>query len=115
MQRPRVGAMPAAVSQTLMPMIFATILGLGVGTAFGWRIAMLVPGIAMLVVAWLYWKYTPDSPQGNYRELRAAGAEIESGKKGGWAGCTDAASDYPVRSAERRVGNVWVSPCDTGG
>src|SRR3546814_10293322 len=68
-----------------MPMIFATILGLGVGTAFGWRIAMLVPGIAMLVVAWLYWKYTQDCPQGNYRELRAAGVEIESGKKGGWA------------------------------
>ncbi|HEY9545259.1 MAG TPA: MFS transporter [Solimonas sp.] len=84
------------VTQTLMPMIFATILGLGVGTAFGWRIAMLVPGIAMLVVAWLYWKYTQDCPQGNYRELRAVGVEIESGKKGGWAVFTAAAANYRV-------------------
>src|SRR3546814_15462878 len=94
MQRPRVGAMPAAVSQTLMPMIFATILGLGVGTAFGWRIAMLVPGIAMLVVAWLYWKYTQDCPQGTYRELRAVGVEIECGQKGGWSVLTAAAATY---------------------
>src|SRR3546814_15723835 len=69
------------VTQTLMPMIFATILGLGVGTAFGWRIAMLVPGIAMLVVAWLYWKYTQDVPPGNYRELRAGSDRERRGER----------------------------------
>src|SRR3546814_13477220 len=89
------------VTQTLMPMIFATILGLGVGTAFGWRIAMLVPGIAMLVVAWLYWKYTQDCPQGNYRELRAVGVEIASGKKGGWAVFTAAAANWLGRETWR--------------
>src|SRR3546814_12715906 len=57
---------------------------------------MMVPGIAMLVVSWLYWKYTQDCPQGNYRELRAAGVEIESGKKGGWAVFTAAAANYRV-------------------
>lgn len=84
------------VTQTLMPLIFTAILGLGVGTAFGWRIAMLVPGIAMLIVAWLYWKYTQDCPEGNYKDLRAKGVEIESGKKGGWAVFKSAAANYRV-------------------
>src|SRR3546814_2490560 len=37
-----------------------------------------------------------DCPQGNYRELRAVGVEIESGKKGGWAVFTAAAANYRV-------------------
>lgn len=84
------------VTQTLMPVIFALILGFGVDKAFGWRIAMLVPGVAMLIVAVLYWKYTQDCPQGNYKDLRAQGVEIESGKKGGWAVFAAAAANYRV-------------------
>lgn len=84
------------VTQTLMPLIFTAIIGLGVSKAFGWRIAMLVPGIAMLIVAWLYWKFTQDCPQGNYRDLRVQGIEIESGKKGGWAVFKAAAANYRV-------------------
>ncbi len=84
------------VTQTLMPLIFAAIVGFGVEKAYGWRLAMLVPGFAMLVVAWLYWKYTQDCPEGNYKDLRARGIEIESGKKGGWAVFKAAAANYRV-------------------
>ncbi|NGY03405.1 MFS transporter [Solimonas terrae] len=84
------------VTQTLMPIILTAILGFGVGNALGWRIAMLVPGIAMLIVAWLYWKYTQDCPEGNYKDLRAKGVEIESGKNGGWAVFKAASTNYRV-------------------
>lgn len=84
------------VTQTLMPLIFTAILSLGVEQAFGWRMAMIVPGVAMLIVAWLYWKYGQDCPEGNYKELRAKGIELESGKKGGWAVFKDAAANYRV-------------------
>ncbi|WP_437279759.1 MFS transporter [Sorangium sp. So ce375] len=72
------------VTQSTMPWVLAAVLSLGVSSSVGWRISMLVPGALMLVVAVLYWKFTQDCPQGNYKDLRAAGVEIESGKKGGW-------------------------------
>ena len=50
----------------------------------------------MLVAAVLYWKFTQDCPQGNYKELRASGVEIESGKKGGWAVFKTAMANYRV-------------------
>lgn len=73
------------VTQSTMPWVLAAVLSLGVSSSLGWRLAMVVPGALMLVVAVLYWKYTQDCPQGNYKDLRAAGVEIEGGKKGGWA------------------------------
>ena len=56
--------------------------------------SMLVPGALMLLVAFLYWKFTQDCPAGNYKELRARGVEIESGKKGGWAVFLAATRNY---------------------
>ena len=37
----------------------------------------------MLIVGVLYWKFTQDCPQGDFKELRANGVEVGgSGKKG---------------------------------
>jgi NNP family nitrate/nitrite transporter-like MFS transporter len=44
----------------------------------------------------MYWKFTQDSPKGDYVELRRAGIEVESGKKGGWAVFKTAAANYRV-------------------
>jgi MFS transporter, NNP family, nitrate/nitrite transporter len=74
--------------------VLAAVLSLGVSSSVGWRISMFVPGALMLVVAVLYWKFTQDCPQGNYKDLRAAGVEIESGKKGGWAVFKAAGRNY---------------------
>ncbi len=82
------------VTQTAMPWVLAAVVGLGVGNALGWRLAMVGPATLMLIVAVMYWKLTQDCPQGNYKELRAAGVEIESGKKGGWAVFRTAMSNY---------------------
>jgi NNP family nitrate/nitrite transporter-like MFS transporter len=84
------------VTQSVMPWILAAVLGLGVAQGMGWRLAMIFPGILMLIVAVMYWKFTQDCPQGNYSDLRARGVEIEGGKKGGWQVFKAAMQNYRV-------------------
>lgn len=86
----------AGVAQAFVPLLVATMMVLGFGDASAWRMALLVPGIAMLVVAALYWRYTQDSPRGDFITLRAAGEAVESGKKGGWASFAVACRNYRV-------------------
>src|SRR6187399_1393079 len=44
------------VTQSLMPVILAGALALGLTPSLGWRVTMLVPGSLMLIVAVLYYK-----------------------------------------------------------
>ncbi|MEM4989566.1 MFS transporter [Collimonas sp. H4R21] len=83
-------------AQALMPLLVAALLMLGVSETMGWRLALLVPGAFMLIMAALYWRYTQDCPQGNYADLRARGVAIEGGKKGGWASFRAASANYRV-------------------
>jgi MFS transporter, NNP family, nitrate/nitrite transporter len=83
-------------TQALMPLILAALIYLGVDSVYGWRVALLVPGVLMLVMAGLYWRYTQDCPQGNYSELRARGVVLDAGKKGGWAIFKQASANYRV-------------------
>lgn len=83
-------------TQTLMPLILAAIVLFGVEQAMGWRLALLVPGLLMLVMAFVYWRYSQDCPQGNYSELRAQGVALDAGKKGGWESFKLASSNYRV-------------------
>lgn len=84
------------VAQGLMPLLLAAVLMLGVGDSMGWRVALQVPGVLMLIMAALYWRYTQDCPQGNFDQLRAAGISIDGGKKGGWASFKAASANYRV-------------------
>lgn len=83
-------------TQALMPLILAAVLYLGADHAFGWRIALLVPGMLMLVMAVLYWRYTQDAPGGNFSDLRASGQMPDSGKKVGWTSFKRACANYRV-------------------
>jgi NNP family nitrate/nitrite transporter-like MFS transporter len=84
------------VAQGVMPLLVAALLILGVSQGWGWRVALLVPGVLMLIMAALYWRFTQDCPEGNYDALRAAGVSIENAKKGGWASFRAAAANYRV-------------------
>ena len=84
------------VTQTVMPMILAVLVGAGLTTSMGWRVSMIVPGVLMLIVAVLYWRYTQDTPEGNIPDLRRRGITVDSGKKGGVAVFAAAASNYRV-------------------
>ena len=84
------------VTQSVMPWVLAALLSLGIEKSLGWRVAMIVPSLLMVIVGVMYWKLTQDCPQGNYDELRTAGIEIESGKKGGWQVFKTAMANYRV-------------------
>ncbi|MEZ4267502.1 MAG: MFS transporter [Myxococcota bacterium] len=60
-------------TQLAMPLIFAAIVGLGVTQASAWRLAMIVPGVAMILTGIAYYFFTQDTPAGNLADLRRAG------------------------------------------
>ena len=84
------------VTQSLMPLIVAAVVSLGVEQAFGWRVAMFVPGVAMIIMAFVYARFTQDTPQGDIIDLRRKGINTDSGKKGGWAIFVQASKNYRV-------------------
>jgi NNP family nitrate/nitrite transporter-like MFS transporter len=84
------------VTQSVMPLILAALLFLGVEKGLGWRVALLLPGALMLVMAVLYWRFTQDSPAGNFADLRAAGALPDSPKRAGWKSFQSACGNYRV-------------------
>lgn len=66
------GNLGGGVTQGIMPLVASGMLAFGFAESelSKWRPAMFVPAIIMLVVAYLYWKYTTDSPSGNYDEVK---------------------------------------------
>ena len=83
-------------TQALMPLMLAALVMFGVEQTMGWRIALIVPGVMMLIVGAMYWKFTQDCPQGDFKELRAQGLHVGSDKKGGMAILMHAAKNYRV-------------------
>lgn len=81
-------------AQSLMPLVVAALIGLGIEQAWGWRAAMFVPGVAMVAMAFVYARFTQDTPQGDIVDLRAHGFAVDSGKKGGMAIFLQAAANY---------------------
>ena len=67
------GNLGGGVTQMVMPLVLTVIVALGVGEALGWRVAMIVPGIALFVPGIAYYRVTRDAPDGDFRELRARG------------------------------------------
>lgn len=91
------GNLGGGVTQMVMPLIFAGILMFGVEQSLGWRLAMVVPGLVLLVAAFLYWRFTRDCPDGDYRELRERGLlPPAKGENGAGAGFLAAARDPRV-------------------
>ena len=67
------GNLGGGVTQAVMPLILAAVLTFGAEPIFGWRIAMVIPGIALFLTGIAYYFFTQDAPDGNYDELRAKG------------------------------------------
>lgn len=74
------GNLGGGVTQLVMPLIAAAFVGLGyVDTANSWRIAMVVPGIILLIMAFVYYRFTKDTPNGNYSEIKRQNKEKKKG------------------------------------
>ena len=71
------GNLGGGVTNMVMPLIFAAIVGFGYTKQEAWRYAMIVPGVMMLIVAFLYYRYTKDTPAGNFDEIGRTNATRE--------------------------------------
>jgi NNP family nitrate/nitrite transporter-like MFS transporter len=68
------GNLGGGVTQIVMPLVFAgftTVLGFG--PAISWRLSMFVAGLICLLAGVAYYFFTQDAPEGNFKDLRAAG------------------------------------------
>ena len=63
------GNLGGGVTNMVMPFIFAAIVGFGYTGHEAWHYAMIVPGMLMLLAAFLYYRFTKDTPAGNYNEI----------------------------------------------
>lgn len=89
------GNLGGGVTQMVMPLIFTVILSFGVNEFLGWRLAMIVPGIALFLMGFVYYFTTQDAPDGNYSELREIG-QLEPAEGKGMVSFIHAMKDYRV-------------------
>lgn len=80
------GNLGGGVTNMVMPLIFAAIVGAGFTKGEAWRYAMIVPGVMMLIVAFLYYRFTKDTPAGNYTEI---GRVAKEHRKTDWSVLSD--------------------------
>ncbi|MBI3469686.1 MAG: MFS transporter [Planctomycetes bacterium] len=68
------GNLGGGATQMAMPLLFAGLVAAGgLSEAAGWRVSMIVVGAVCALMGVAYWRFTQDTPQGNYRDLRASG------------------------------------------
>jgi MFS transporter, NNP family, nitrate/nitrite transporter len=79
-------------TQAVMPLIVVALISLGVEQSFGWRAAMFVPGVLMLIMSVVYYRHADDTPSGRTTSETAKVA----GKPSGWSTFLAAARDYRV-------------------
>lgn len=82
------GNLGGGITQLAMPLIMAAIVGFGYTKPEAWRLAMIVPGVLMLVMAVVYYRYTTDTPTGNYQSDRQVATQ-EGEKISFWEACAD--------------------------
>jgi MFS transporter, NNP family, nitrate/nitrite transporter len=101
------GNLGGGVTQVMMPVVLGALTlgavipftsveflpGLGLSNASGWRVAMIGAGAACLLTGIAYYFLTQDTPEGNFKDLRAAGRLPAKGSGGSFL---DAARDHRV-------------------
>lgn len=81
------GNLGGGITQLAMPLIMALIVGFGYTKPEAWRLAMIFPGVLMLIMAYMYYRFTKDTPNGNYNEIERFDAK--GGKVSIWKACSD--------------------------
>ena len=90
------GNLGGGVTQMVMPLIFAGFVGLGFVDSTAWRYAMVVPGIALIICGFLYYRFTTDFPEGNLKDLKKTNPEFAVRNKSSEGGFLAAIKDYRV-------------------
>ena len=76
------GNLGGGVTQMVMPLLFAGLVGLGFEQFTSWRLAMVMPGVMLFLMGVVYYFGTQDAPNGNYSTLRLKG-ELPTAKGSG--------------------------------
>lgn len=86
------GNLGGGVTQIVMPLIFSLFIGVfGFSETLGWRACMVVAGIVCALTGVAYFFLTQDTPEGNFKDMRAAGTLPEKSHQKGmfWNTCKD--------------------------
>jgi MFS transporter, NNP family, nitrate/nitrite transporter len=85
------GNLGGGVTQFAMPLLFGAFISLGAGSWWSWRLAMLVAGVALCCTGIAYYLLTQDTPDGDFKKLRAEGAMEAALRSRGaiWEVCRD--------------------------
>lgn len=87
------GNMGGGVTLMVMPLVLAAFVGLGYTSEIAWRYSMMVPGIGLFIMGFVYYFCTQDTPEGNLSDLRKKDAQFKAKKgdeKGSfWKACSD--------------------------
>jgi len=74
------GNLGGGVTNLVMPLVAAGFAALGfVSKQDSWRYAMIIPGAILLIMAFIYYKYTKDTPAGNYKDIELINKEKKKG------------------------------------
>jgi MFS transporter, NNP family, nitrate/nitrite transporter len=63
------GNLGGGVTQMAMPLLFAAFVSMGASKWLGWRLAMIVPGVALFFAGIAYYFLTKDTADGNFEDL----------------------------------------------
>ena len=77
-----------------MPLIAAAVVSFGVAETDAWRYSMMVAGTICFLMGLVYFFFTQDTPEGNYKELKEVG-KLPKAKKD-QVGFIEATKDYRV-------------------
>lgn len=79
------GNLGGGVTQMVMPLLVAAFVSLGASHYWSWRLAMIVPGAALLLMGIAYARLTNDTPAGNYPLVD----QRTSSQGSFWSACQD--------------------------
>lgn len=63
-----------------MPLIAAAVVSFGVADAEAWRYSMVIAGLVCFLMGIVYYFFTQDTPEGNFKDLRASGEMVTTKK-----------------------------------
>jgi NNP family nitrate/nitrite transporter-like MFS transporter len=90
------GNMGGGATLIIMPLIFAAFIGAGYVNETAWRYAMVVPGVALLIMGFVYYFFTQDTPEGNLADLKKNDPTYTAKKADEKGSFWDACKDYRV-------------------
>jgi NNP family nitrate/nitrite transporter-like MFS transporter len=90
------GNMGGGVTLMVMPLIAAAFVGFGFLPSESWRWSMVIPGVALFAMGFIYYFYTQDTPDGNFSQLRKVSSETKKEKAKKKGNFMHALRDYRV-------------------